>query len=168
MTKKIIIGLFIVIVISVGINEKEHILIPDNAIRFRIIANSDNKEDQDLKKEIKKEVEDELFKLVSEASNIEEARNIINNNLDKVDNIVQKYNINYDISFGNNYFPDKIYKGIKYEEGNYESLVITLGNGLGHNWWCVLFPPLCLLDENSNLENAEYEFYASKLINKFK
>ena len=160
--KKIIIGLFIVIVISVGINEKEHILIPDNAIRFRIIANSDNKEDQDLKKEIKKEVEDELFKLVSEASNIEEARNIINNNLDKVDNI------NYDISFGNNYFPDKIYKGIKYEEGNYESLVITLGNGLGHNWWCVLFPPLCLLDENSNLENAEYEFYASKLINKFK
>ena len=166
--KKIIIGLFIVIVISVGINEKEHILIPDNAIRYRIIANSDNKEDQDLKKEIKKEVEDELFKLVSEASNIEEARNIINNNLDKVDNIVQKYNINYDISFGNNYFPDKIYKGIKYEEGNYESLVITLGNGLGHNWWCVLFPPLCLLDENSNLENAEYEFYASKLINKFK
>ena len=166
--KKIIIGLFIVIVISVGINEKEHILIPDNAIRFRIIANSDNKEDQDLKKEIKKEVEDELFKLVSEASNIEEARNIINNNLDKVDNIVQKYNINYDISFGNNYFPDKIYKGIKYEEGNYESLVITLGNGLGHNWWCVLFPPLCLLDENNNLENAEYEFYASKLINKFK
>ena len=76
--KKIIIGLFIVIVISVGINEKEHILIPDNAIRFRIIANSDNKEDQDLKKEIKKEVEDELFKLVSEASNIEEARSIIN------------------------------------------------------------------------------------------
>ena len=166
--KKIIIGLFIVIVISVGINEKEHILIPDNAIRFRIIANSDNKEDQDLKKEIKKEVEDELFKLVSEASNIEEARSIINNNLDKVDNIVQKYNVNYDISFGNNYFPDKIYKGIKYEKGNYESLVITLGNGLGHNWWCVLFPPLCLLDENNNLENAEYEFYASKLINKFK
>ncbi len=166
--KKIIIGLFIVIVISVGINEKEHILIPDNAIRFRIIANSDNKEDQDLKKEIKKEVEDELFKIVSKASNIEEARNIINNNLDKVDNIVQKYNVNYDINFGNNYFPDKIYKGIKYEEGNYESLVITLGNGLGHNWWCVLFPPLCLLDENNNLENAEYEFYASKLINKFK
>ncbi len=166
--KKIIIGLFILVVISVGINEKEHILIPDNAIRFRIIASSDSEEDQDLKKEIKKDVETELFKLVSVASNIEEARSIINDNLDKVDNIVQKYNVNYDISFGNNYFPDKIYKGIKYEEGNYESLVITLGNGLGHNWWCVLFPPLCLLDENNNLENAEYEFYASKLINKFK
>ena len=84
--------------ILVGINESKHILIPDNAIRFRIIANSDNKEDQDLKKEIKKEVEDELFKIVSKASNIEEARNIINNNLDKVDNIVQKYNVNYDIN----------------------------------------------------------------------
>ncbi len=166
--KKIIVSLFIIIVISVGINEKEQILIPDNAIRFRIIANSNSDDDQKLKKEIKKDVEKELFTLVSGANNIKEAREIISNNLDKVDEIVSKYDVSYDINFGNNYFPNKYYKGIKYEEGNYESLVITLGNGLGHNWWCVLFPPLCLLDENSNLKNVEYELYASKLINKFK
>ena len=57
------------------------------------------------------------------------------------------------------------FKGIKYKEGNYESLVITLGSGLGKNWWCILFPPLCLLDEEK--ENINYKFYVQELINKF-
>lgn len=166
--KKIIVILFILIVLSVGINEKENILIPDNAIRFRVIANSDTNEDQKMKLSIKTEVEKELYKLIKNAKNIDEARKIISNNLEKVDKILEKYNIEYDINFGDNYFPKKIYKGIKYIEGNYESLVITLGKGLGKNWWCVLFPPLCLLDEQNNLKNAEYELYATKLINKFK
>ncbi len=166
--KKIIVGLFLLMVVLVGFNEKENILIPDNAIRFRIIANSDSKEDQDLKVTIKKDVENEIYKLIGDAKNTEEARNILENNIDKVDNIVKKYNVKYDISYGNNYFPTKEYKGVKYKEGNYESLVITLGSGIGKNWWCVLFPPLCLLDEQENLDNYEYELYATKLINKFK
>lgn len=166
--KKIIIGLFLIMVTAVFINEKENLLIPDNAIRFRIIANSNSNEDQNLKLEIKNEVEKELYEIVSEAKNIEEARKIISNNLDQVDNILEKYNVEYDISYGNNYFPTKTYKGIEYNAGNYESLVITLGQGLGENWWCVLFPPLCLLDEQTNLKNAEYELYATKLINKFR
>ena len=87
---------------------------------------------------------------------------------DIIERIVKKYNVTYDISFGDNFFPEKEYKGVKYQAGNYESLVIKLGSGEGQNWWCVLFPPLCLLDENKNLENAEYELYASKIINKFK
>jgi len=151
--KKIIIGLFLIMVTTVFINEKENLLIPDNAIRFRIIANSNSEDDQNLKLDIKNEVEKELYKLVSEAQTIEDARIIIENNLDEVDNILKKYNVEYDI---------------EYNAGNYESLVITVGKGLGENWWCVLFPPLCLLDEQSNLDNANYELYATKLINKFK
>ena len=168
MMKKIIIGLFIFIVSAVLLNEKENLLIPDNAIRFRVIANSDTKFDQELKMTIKNEVEKELYKIIANVDNIDEAREIINNNLEQIDNIVKKYNVTYDISFGNNFFPEKEYKGVKYQAGNYESLVIKLGSGEGQNWWCVLFPPLCLLDENKNLENAEYELYASKIINKFK
>ena len=166
--KKGIIILFFIMVILVLVNEKEKILIPDDAIRFRIIANSDEKIDQELKITIKDDVQKEINKMVVKANNIDEARNIINNNLDKVDSILDKYNVNYNVSFGNNYFPPKNYKGVNYPAGNYESLVITLGEGKGHNWWCVLFPPLCLLDENNNLDDAEYEFYASKIINKFK
>lgn len=166
--KKIIITLFVIVVFSVILNEKENILIPDNAIRFRIIANSDSKVDQNLKLMIKDDVETELYNLINNVKNIEEARNIINNNLNKVDNILNKYNVKYDISYGDNYFPTKEYKGITYKSGNYESLVITLGEGLGQNWWCVLFPPLCLLDEKKDLNEAQYEFYASKIINKFR
>lgn len=166
--KKVIVILFIIIVVGVLYNEKENILIPDNAIRFRVIANSDKKEDQELKLEIKNDVEKELYKIIADAKNINEARNMINDNLDKVDNILKEYDVSYDISFGNNYFPEKIYKGITYKAGDYESLVITVGEGLGKNWWCVLFPPLCLLDENNSLDNVSYELYAKKLINNFK
>lgn len=166
--KKIIFVLFIMIITIVFINEKEDILIPDNAIRFRVIANSDSIEDQKLKMVVKDEVEQEIYKLIGNTKNIEDARLILQNNLDKVDNIVEKYNVSYDISYGSNYFPEKKYKGITYNAGNYESLVITLGSGSGKNWWCVLFPPLCLLDEQENLEDAKYELYATKLINNFK
>ncbi len=165
--KKIIIILFFIVVGLVLVNEKENILIPDNAIRFRIIANSNSNEDQELKRTIKKDVEKELFTLLKDVNNINDAREVINNNLNKIDNIVKSYNVSYDINYGNNYFPSKEYKGVTYDEGNYESLVIKLGSGLGDNWWCVLFPPLCLLDEQNNLNNYEYEFYTNKIINKF-
>lgn len=166
--KKIIIVLFIGMLLAVLINEKEKILIPDNAIRFRVIANSDSDSDQSIKIQIKEDVEKEIYSLISDAKNIEDARKIITNNLEKVDNILDKYNVEYDISYGNNYFPIKEYKGISYNAGNYESLVITIGKGLGQNWWCVLFPPLCLLDNQNNLDEADYKLYATKLVNKFK
>ena len=64
-----------------------------------------------------------------------------------------------------NHFPKKEYKGIYYEEGEYESLVITLGEGIGENFWCILFPPLCLVDENA--EDIEYSSIIKELIDKY-
>ena len=62
----------------------------------------------------------------------------------------------------------KHYKGVLYPAGNYESLVITLGEGLGDNFWCVLFPPLCLLDnEVQDTSEVEYQLYVKKLLDKF-
>lgn len=165
--KKIIIFLFCIICISVFFNEKESILIPNNSIRFRVIANSDNNDDQKTKLLIKDEVEKELYKVLNNAKNINEARVIINDNIAKIDNIIKKYGIDYDINYGNNYFPTKYYKGFEYKEGNYESLVITLGKGEGHNWWCVLFPPLCLLDEQKDLSNYDYKLYLKELVKNY-
>ena len=72
------------------------------------------------------------------------------------------------IKYGFNHFPKKKYKGVTYKEGNYESLVITLGSGNGDNFWCVLLPPLCLLegDDNSS-SNIEYKFFVKDLIDKY-
>ena len=153
--------------IIISNKEYEKILIPEDSIRIRVIANSNSSSDQKLKLEVKNEVEKELYKLIENVKNIDEARIIIKNNLDKVDSVLKKYNINYDISYGNNFFPKKIYKNIEYDEGKYESLVITIDKGLGKNWWCVLFPPLCLLDEEENLNDIEYKLYAKEIINKF-
>ncbi len=164
--KKIIIILFILIVILVGVREKNNLFIPKEAIRFRIIANSNEQVDQNLKQTIKDEVENELENITKDAQNIKEARTLINDNLFKVDKIIQKYDVDYEINFGQNYFPQKEYKGLTYDEGEYESLVITLGEGKGKNWWCVLFPPLCLL-EKENFSEVEYKLYAQELINKF-
>ena len=60
------------------------------------------------------------------------------------------------------------YKGVIYEEGDYESLVITLGDGLGDNFWCVLFPPLCLLEaEETDTDEFEYTSFIKEIIDKY-
>ena len=88
--------------------------------------------------------------------------------METIEEIVASYNIPYSINYGNNYFPSKNYKGIMYQAGNYESLVITLGEGAGNNFWCVLFPPLCLLDnENEDVSDVDYQLYVKKLLDKF-
>ena len=157
--KKIIIILFIIISIYL-FNNKEDILIPNDAVRFRIIANSNSLEDQALKKTIKNDLINNIF------PNIKSKEDIINN-ISNVDNSIKKYNIDYDISYGMNYFPEKEYKGIKYPQGYYESLVITLDKGLGDNYWCVMYPPLCFIEEN-NTNNIEYKVLVKEIINNYK
>ena len=70
----------------------------------------------------------------------------------------------YKINYGINYFPKKIYKGVIYPEGEYESLVITLGSGLGDNWWCVLYPPLCLIEDNKITDDVEYRLLVQDVL----
>ena len=167
--KKII--LIAAIIISIlCISKTNKIIIPKEAIRFRIIANSNTKEDQRLKKEIIKNLSTEIVES-SKAETIEEARLYINNNLPKFEDVINKtlannsVNNDFKINYGKNHFPKKVYKNIVYEEGDYESLVITLGKGKGKNFWCVLFPPLCLVDEEK--ENVEYTSLIKKILDKY-
>ena len=87
----------------------------------------------------------------------------------RIKNTINKMGTNtiYKVNYGNNFFPKKEYNGVSYESGFYESLVITLGEGKGNNWWCVLFPPLCLIDEDDNLNQTEYKLYISEIIEKY-
>ena len=72
-------------------------------------------------------------------------------------------NETFHINYGKNYFPKKEYDNVIYEEGEYESLVITLGEGIGHNFWCVLFPPLCFEDT----KKQEYKSFFKEVIDKY-
>lgn len=166
--KKIIVVLFLVSLAFIFSNHDEEIIIPNNAIRFRVIANSDSVEDQMKKMEIKSAVENKVYALINGENNAIEVRNIIEGNIDTIKDIVEEYNVPYNINYGNNYFPSKTYKGVMYPAGNYESLVITLGNGVGSNFWCVLFPPLCLIDNSKeDISDVDYQLYVKKLLKGF-
>ena len=161
--KKIIVFLFVLTIIYISKSEEE-IIIPTNSIRYRIIANSDSTKDQMLKMNIKEKLDEEILPILSDSNSIEDSRLVIKDNLDNIKNIVSKYTDDFDVNYGKNYFPEKTYKGINYDAGNYESLVITLGSGLGKNWWCVLYPPLCLIDKNTN--DVEYTTLVKEILKK--
>jgi len=166
--KKIIIVLFSITLIYVLYSGEEQILIPEESLRFRVIANSDEQKDQQLKLEVKESVEAEINKLMVQANNIKEARELIQKDLGNIEEIVKSFNVPYEINFGMNYFPEKEYKGLTFDEGKYESLVITLGSGVGKNWWCIMFPPLCLLEaKENNLNEVEYKSYVKTMLDKY-
>jgi len=152
----------------------EGIKIPDSAIRLRVIPNSNNQRDQEIKLKVKTELETTTTKILNGVTRVDDARNIIEENLDNIKYGIEKllleeqYDLGYSINFGQNHFPEKEFKGVTYEEGYYESLVVTLGKGEGDNWWCVLFPPLCLLEaEESKTDEVEYKFFVQELIDKY-
>lgn len=161
-----IFGALLCLVLISNFITKENI-IPENAIRIRVIANSNSEEDQKLKKEIKNDLEFFLYDKLKDIDNIEVADKTIKKELPSVKKLIEKYTDNYKVNYGLNYFPKKEYKGIEYNEGEYKSLVVTLGNGLGDNWWCVLFPPLCLLEAKDSTD-VEYHSYVVDLINRYK
>ncbi len=167
--KKIIVILFVITILLCLTNNKQEVLIPSDAIRFRIIANSNSIKDQQEKLEIKEELDPVLASILSNSSNHNNTKETIMDNMDNIKRVIEKHNINYEINYGNNYFPEKIYKGVRYPEGNYESLVITLGEGIGENWWCVLFPPLCLLEASeANYDEVTYTTYFQEILDNFK
>ena len=147
-------------------------IIPDEAIRIRIIANSNSDYDQEIKNKVKENVEYNIYNLLKETKKISEARKLINNNLDSLENNIlnlleeENYKLPFKINYGLNYFPEKEFKGVKYKEGYYESVVVTLGEGLGDNWWCVLFPPLCMIEAEESTD-VEYTTMVKTIIDKY-
>lgn len=162
-------GIFLLISFIIGMlvfTKNDEIIIPSDAIRVRIIANSDNISDLYVKSKLKEEIKKDLYNFIKDANNSKEAKQGIESNLNAIEQIVSSRIKDYKLDFGKNYFPRKTYKGIIYDEGEYDSLVITLGKGLGENWWCVLYPPLCLIDDNTTTSDVEYRSLVLDILNK--
>ncbi len=169
--KKIMIIASIIILILVSNKEYDKVLIPEDSIRIRVIANSNNIEDQLLKLKVKEQVENTLYKNLKNVNNINEARQNIKNTMPELKNVISNTtnNTNFTINYGKNYFPEKELNGIDYNSGNYESLVINLGEAKGNNWWCVLFPPLCMIEASDNdTDNVEYKSKVLEILNEYK
>lgn len=146
--------------------------ISGSVLRLRVIANSDSEEDQKQKLEFKSRLCEVLKPYLENCTDVDEAADWIQNNLDFIReqslNILNNNSAAHSASnpentcqttasgpaactvelTGSN-FPTRTYGKLTFPPGNYRTLLVTLGNGKGHNWWCVLYPSLCFTDEST-------------------
>lgn len=134
--------------------------IPQESIRLRILANSDNPADQVVKRLVRDEIVKAMNSWVTGPQTIEEARQTILAHMPEIERITAEVLESRGFEYGSHAelgmvpFPTKMYGNQVYPAGDYEALRITLGEGGGQNWWCVLFPPLCFIDAASGEASA--------------
>lgn len=130
---------------------------PGNLIRLHIIANSDSPADQRVKLQIRDDLLREAGDLFRHVRDPEEATEVARRNLPLFRNIAERrlraegFDYPVRVQYGVYPFPVRTYGRITLPAGQYRALRVVLGEGRGHNWWCVLFPPLCFLDMDSDL-----------------
>lgn len=131
---------------------KDSIVIPAEAIRLRILANSDSAQDQEIKRMVRDAVNKQITLWVQDLTSLDKAKSVITSKLPEVQAIAEKVvaeqgsTQSVNVEFGKVQFPTKLYGEFLYPAGEYQAILITLGEGTGANWWCVLYPPLCFLD----------------------
>ena len=141
--------------------------VQNSSLRLHIIANSDSDEDQALKLKIRDRIIEKSPQIFSEAKSLEDAKKSAYDNLDILDEIAEDvikengYDYNASCKLVNMYFKTREYEDFTMPAGYYDALRIEIGEAQGHNWWCVMFPPMCLPAAESN--NAE-----SKIVEEYK
>lgn len=129
----------------------------DSVFRLHIIANSDSSADQELKLKVRDKIIEYMNTLTSNSSDKKDVISMVNNHLDSFKeialNTIKENGYNYDVNIeiGNFHFPTKSYGDISFPAGNYDALKIEIGDAIGQNWWCVLFPPLCFVNSSTGV-----------------
>lgn len=133
----------------------------DNLFRLHVIANSDSKEDQNLKYIVRDNLIEYMNIIASNTKTKQEAIEIAKEHTDDFYNIAKQtiidngYDYDVDIEIGNFSFPTKTYGDISIPAGQYDALRVKIGKAEGQNWWCVMFPPLCFVNVSSGIVPAE-------------
>ena len=134
----------------------------DQVIRFHVRANSDSSEDQQLKFKVRDKIIKSANRWLSQVNDIEDARRILERHLPEMESMAEAvldeetcpYE-NVDATLEVAYFPEKTYGAFTFPKGNYEAVVIRLGEGKGENWWCMLYPGLCFVEESYAIVSHE-------------
>lgn len=118
-------------------------------LRFHVLANSDSKEDQEVKIKVRDAIGNLLEPKLQGAKSRKETERIVKENMPEIittaEGTLEKNGYHYGATarVADVDFPDKTYGAYTFPKGNYRALQITLGKGNGHNWWCVLYPNMC-------------------------
>ncbi len=154
--------------------------IAKNIIRLHVIANSDSDIDQQLKLAVRDEIISSLQASLKNADSIAQAEEILLSQQEKICSSAQKvlaannHSETVKVTLESRYFPIKQYGDLTFPAGIYQALCIEIGRAQGRNWWCVLFPSLCFVDETTatvpeeskdklkeNLSEEEYDALSS-------
>lgn len=162
--------------------------ITQTVFRLHILANSDSEEDQSLKLKVRDAVLEENSDIFEDCNSAEEAAAAAREHMDEIKASAEKVLAENGAGYGAECgiakmrFDDRVYKNITMPAGEYLALRVTLGEAGGKNWWCVMFPPLCLpavsgeaaeevfspeeLDILEDSESYECRFYFLELLEK--
>ena len=130
-------------------------------MRFHVRANSDSEEDQELKMAVKEDVVTMLEPLLADCQSVEESKSVIVSNIQNIYttavNTITEQGYDYEVKVyvTAEEFPAKTYGDLTFPEGKYQALRIDIGAAKGQNWWCVMYPPLCFLDETTVVVSEE-------------
>lgn len=162
--KSLCIAFVLTVIYSVIPFQAECEQISTEVFRLHILANSDSEEDQALKLKVRDallEYTDELF---DDAKDRNDAENIAKENIETLQSVVQntvyKNGCNYTVNAEvvKMYFNTRYYENYTMPAGMYDALRITIGSGKGHNWWCVMYPSICISSAIDNDEKVEKTF----------
>lgn len=126
--------------------------IAQKVVRFHVRANSDSKEDQSLKLAVRDCILQELGEELEQCKNVEETKTFLSSSFDRIETIALKeihrqgYDYSVVVSLQLEMFPLKQYGDLAFPAGMYDALRVDIGSAKGHNWWCVMFPPMCYVD----------------------
>ena len=135
----------------------------EKVIRLHVVANSDSEEDQALKLKVRDEVLTVVSRICAEnkCESTEQACNVVREHIDEITTAAEKrvaaegYQYDVKVLLGQENYPTKNYEDLAFPAGRYISLQVKIGEGEGENWWCVLFPPLCLSAASETAVSAE-------------
>ncbi|HBQ26766.1 MAG TPA: stage II sporulation protein R [Syntrophomonas sp.] len=125
-----------------------------SVLRLHVVANSDLPADQALKLEIKDRIVTQMGKEFKDVDSAQEARRIAISKKAEIKELAETmvtsrgYDYPVEVYVGEFDFPTKSYGNLVFPQGRYEAVRIVLGEGEGKNWWCVLFPPLCMVSSS--------------------
>lgn len=160
-------GLFVLIaVIALSLPKAEDY----DYLRIHIRANSNSQIDQSVKYKVKDSIVDYLTPWLCSVKTKQQAIEVVNKEKVNMQNIGKKvlkengFNYSVNVKIANEYFPTRTYNNTTLESGYYDAVIVELGDAVGDNWWCVMYPPLCFVGENTNENKITFK---SRLSNWF-
>lgn len=135
--------------------------IAGEVFRLHVIANSDTEKDQELKLKVKTRIVEYLKEILGEDAGLEETKEAVLTHLTEIEqeaeNLIEEQGFDYpvEVVVEKTYFPEKTYGDCTFPAGEYEALKVKIGSAKGQNWWCVLYPSLCFLDDTYGIVTEE-------------